>query len=121
MKKLVIVLIILLAASAAYADTINLGDFPVGAWIDSNYDAVWEFTSTNIRILSTSGAVLWDFRGKTIQNFSVSLDGAQPVISFSCPEAGRSYRFAKSLTNSNLTMQIERSGLAAYSVNMRSR
>jgi hypothetical protein len=121
MKKRIIVLIILLAASAAYADTINLGDFPVGSWVDSNYDAVWDFSSTNIRILSTSGAVLWDFAGKTIQNFSVSLDGTQPVISFSCPEAGRSYRFVKPLTNTNVNMQIERSGLETYSVTMRRR
>ena len=121
MKKLVIVLIILLAASAAYADQIALGDFPVGSWTDSNYDAVWEFTSSNIRILSPSGELLWTFAGKTIENFRVSLDGTSPVISFSCPEAGRSYRFVKPLTNTNVNLQIERSGLEPYSVTMRRR
>jgi hypothetical protein len=96
-----------------------LGTFPVGKWLDSNYDAVWDFSSDNIRILSTDGKVLYDFAGKTIQDFKVFLDGTQPGISFTCPDSGRSYRFLKPLTGSDVVMEINRSGKAKYSVTMK--
>jgi hypothetical protein len=118
MKKLIVVFILLLAAPMLFADTINLGNFPVGQWLDSNYDAVWDFSTGNIRILSTSGAVLWDFSTKTVNNFRVFLDGTNPGISFTCPEAGRSYRFVKPLTNNNVILEIDRDGQPKYSVTM---
>ena len=121
MKKLIAVLIVLLAVSALFADPIQLGTFPIGQWLDPNYNAVWDFSSNNIRILSPGGQVLWDFSTKTVQNFKVFLDGTQPGISFTCPEAGRSYRFLKPLTNTDVVMEIERSGKAKYSVNMKKR
>ena len=67
MKKLIVVLVILLAASALYADPIQLGNFPVGQWLDPNYNAVWDFSSGNIRILSPSGRVLYDFSPKQLK------------------------------------------------------
>jgi len=119
MKKLIVVLVVFLAATALYADNIQLGNFPVGQWLDSNYDAVWDFSSGNIRILGTDGKVLYDFAGKTIQNFKVFVDGTQPGISFTCPEAERSYRFLKPLTNTDVVMEIERTSLPKYSVTMK--
>ena len=119
MKKYVLVLVLLFAAAALFGQSINLGTFPVGRWLDHNYDAVWDFSSTNIRILSTSGAVLYDFAGRTIQNFRVTMDGIQPVISFSCPDAGRTYRFKANLPSTDVTMEIDRAGLPTYSVTMR--
>ena len=90
MKKIIIVLIFLFVATALFANPINLGNFPVGRWLDPNYDAIWDFSTNNIRILdSNSGAVLWDFSTKTINDFRVFMSGAQPGISFACPEAGR--------------------------------
>ena len=121
MKKLIVVLLVLFAAASLPADPIQLGTFPIGQWLDANYDAVWDFSSNNIRILSTDGRVLYDFAGKTIQNFRVFLDGTQPGISFTCPEAGRSYRFIKPLVNTDVIMEIERSGLPTYTVTMRRR
>ena len=118
MKKAIVVLIMLLAATALFADSINLGNFPVGQWLDPNYNAVWDFSTGNIRILNTNGAVLYDFSSKTIQNFKVFLDGVNPGISFTCPEAGRSYRFVKPLTDSTLLMEIDRTNLAKYKVTM---
>jgi hypothetical protein len=118
MKKLIVVFILLLAAPMLFADQINLGNFPVGQWLDPNYDAVWDFSTGNIRILSKSGAVLWDFSTKTVNNFRVFLDGTNPGISFTCPEAGRSYRFIKPLTNTNVTLEIDREGQPKYSVTM---
>jgi len=119
MKKIFAVLIVLLTAMTLSADPIQLGDFPVGQWLDANYNAVWDFASNNIRILSTDGKVLYDFSGKTIQDFKIFMEGTQPGISFSCPEAGRSYRFLKPLTNTNVVMEIDRSGKAKYSVTMK--
>ena len=123
MKKFIAVLVILLAATALFADPIQLGTFPIGQWIDPNYNAVWDFSSSNIRILDTNGKVLWDFSTKTVNNFKVFLDGIQPGISFTCPEAGRSYRFVIPATNTNallttVTMEITRNALPKYTVKM---
>jgi hypothetical protein len=119
MKKLIVVLAVFFAAVSLSADPIELGSFPMGQWLDANYDAVWEFSSNNIRILTPGGTVLYDFSTKTIQNFRVFVDGTQPGISFTCPEAGRSYRFVKPLTNTDVVMEIERSDEPAYTVTMR--
>ena len=119
MKKTIAVLVILFAASMLFADPIQLGTFPVGKWLDPNYNAVWDFSSNNIRILGLNGDVLYDFSGKTIQNFKVFVDGAQPGISFDCPESGRAYRFLKPLTNTDVVMEINRDGLPKYTVNMK--
>jgi len=118
MKKLIVFLVIFLTAVSLFAEPIHLGNFPVGQWLDANYNAIWDFSSNNIRILGINGAVLYDFSNKTIQDFKVFLDGTQPGISFTCPEAGRSYRFVKPLTNTNLIMEIRRIGLPLYSVTM---
>lgn len=120
MKKFVIVLVFMFAATALFANPIQLGSFPIGRWLDSNYDAIWEFSTNNIRILdSKSGVVLWDFSTKTIEGFRATISGTSPVILFSCPEAGRSYRFTISLSDGNVTMQIDRTGQPQYSVVMR--
>jgi hypothetical protein len=119
MKKIFAVLIILLTAVSLSADPIQLGNFPLGQWLDANYNAVWDFTSNNIRILSTDGRVLYDFSTKTIQDFKVILEGGQPGFSFTCPESGRSYKFLKPLLSSDVTMQIRRYGRSDYSVTMK--
>jgi hypothetical protein len=119
MKKLFVILIVFFTVMSLSADPIQLGNFPVGQWLDANYDAVWDFSSTNIRILSTGGAVLYDFSTKTVQDFRVFMDGTQPGISFTCPEAERSYRFVKPLTNTDVILQIERNDLPSYSVTMK--
>jgi hypothetical protein len=119
MKKLLMVLIVLLTAVSLSADPIQLGNFPVGQWLDANYNAVWDFSSNNIRILSTDGKVLYDFSGKTIQDFKVIMEGAQPGISFACPEAGRTYKFLKPLINSDVIMEIKRDANPTYSVTMK--
>ncbi|GAB1456088.1 MAG: hypothetical protein RBT62_08110 [Spirochaetia bacterium] len=118
MKKLVLVLSFLVVGMTVFAADINLGDFPVGSWIDANYDAVWEFTSNNIRILGTDGSVIWDFSEKTINDFKVSIKEGAPAISLSCPEAGRSYTFIKPLTNTTLKMEIARPDKDLYTVTM---
>jgi len=119
MKKIAMVLVLLLVTSTVFANPIQLGTFPIGRWLDPNWNAIWEFTSNNIRILSsTDGTVLYDFSSKTIRGFRVFLDGTQPGITFTCPEAGRTYRFIARLPSTNVVMEITREGLPNYSVTM---
>ncbi len=108
MKKILIISMVLIAVSVgAFAQGIELGEFPLGKWVDENYDAYWEFSSNNIRILDADGGVYYDFRGKTITNFkvSVALDGI--TLKFSCAESGRDYEFLKPPTNLDLEMTID--------------
>lgn len=121
MKRAVVCLFVLFVAVSLYANPIQMGNFPVGKWLDPNFKAVWDFSSNNIRILSTDGKVLYDFSDKTILNYRAFLEGSQPCISFSCLEAGRTYRFIKPLSNTDLIMEIKRSDLPNYSVEMRKR
>ncbi|MCL1813229.1 MAG: hypothetical protein FWG29_06875 [Treponema sp.] len=116
MKKLIVVLFVVLMAVSVSGQQIQLGNFPVGQWLDPNYNAIWEFSSNNIRILSPNGSVYHDFSNYTIQNFRVFMEGTAPGISFTCPDTGRSYRFIKPLTNNDLVMEIDREGRPSYSV-----
>ena len=120
MKKILVVLVILLAAGTLYANPISLGSFPVGKWLDFNYDAVWEFSSNNIRILDKNDKVLWDFSTLTIQEFRPFVIDTRPAFSFSCPETKRSYRFIiSSLINMEVILEIDREGMEKYIVQMR--
>lgn len=105
-------------ATTVFAGSINLGDFPIGNWKDANYDAIWEFSSGNIRITSPDGKVYCDFSQKTVNDFQVGASTEGPTISFSSPDTGRSYKFIKSLTGMDMTLEIERSGKPKYSVVM---
>jgi len=120
MKKLIIVLVLLLAATALFGQAIQLGGaFPSAKFLDAKNDAVWEFSANNIRILdSKTGDLAWDFAGKTIQDFRTAMDGRQAVVTFSCPEAGRSYSFKTALPATDLVMEITRSDLPKYTVTM---
>jgi len=121
MKKLIIVLVLLFAAAALFGQSIKIGAFPAGKWLDANYDAIWEFSANGIRILdSKTGDVAWDFAGKTIQGFDVNLEGRQIGIKFTCPDAGRSYSFkTPSNGEGDIVMDIERDGLPKYTVTMK--
>jgi len=118
MKKLIIALVLLLASTALFAQTrINLGTFPVGSWLDTNYNAVWEFSSNNI-VIKVNGAVVWDFSQQGIQNFNVGTQGTNPSVTFGCSAAGRTYRLTTRLPGSGLTLTIDRQGEPQYTVNM---
>jgi hypothetical protein len=122
MKRIALVIfIILVAFSPVFAQGINLGNFPLGTWLDANYDAVWEFSSGNIRILAPDGAVYFDFSAEGIQDFKVGAGSDGPFITFSCAAAGRSYKLTKPLLKSEMTLEIERAGLPSYSVVMAKR
>ncbi|WP_461255963.1 hypothetical protein [Treponema sp. R80B11-R83G3] len=120
MKKLIIVLVLLFAAAALFGQAVQIGSFPPGKWLDSNYDAIWEFSATNIRILdSKTGDELYSFSNKTIQNFQVTPDGRQTGMTFACPDAGRTYSFKAAGTNGDVVMEIDRDGKPKYTVTMK--
>ena len=117
MKKLIVVLVLLLAASTVtvFAQSID------GKWLDSNWDAVWEIsasiTGVNVRLLGTNGNLIYNFSGM-MQDREFSNEGLNAVLSFKCDDVGRSYRFVTNLPGSNLTMVIKRPNEPDYTVNM---
>ena len=120
MKKLIIVLVLLLAATALFGQSIKASAFQPGKWLDANYDAIWEFSASTVRILdSKTGDVAWDFAGKTIQDFNASSEGRSTIITFSCPDAGRTYSFKIGSADADIVMVIKRDGLKDYTVTMK--
>lgn len=108
----------LMALSAGLsAQSIDLGDFPIGEWLDENYEAVWEFRSDNIRILDKEGGVYYDFRGKT-QDFKVSPSTSGLKLSFRCEDTGKNYEFIKGLTNLDLKLVIDKDNGVHYETDM---
>ena len=107
MKKLLVVLAFLLAASVyVTAESIDLGKFPKGKWLDANWNAVWEFGADNVRLLDTAGNVVFDFKDK-ITDFKVDIGVSEANVSFACKETGRKYVFTKGITNLDLVMTID--------------
>ena len=120
MKKLIIVLVLLLAATALFAQKIDLGDFPSGKWLDPNYDAIWEISTNNIRILdSKTGDLLWDFSTKTINGLKPINVSRHAGLTFVCPEAERTYKISENLPDTDLTLVIDRDDKPTYTVKMK--
>ena len=121
-KRIALILVLaLIALVPVAAQAINLGNFPLGSFVDPNYDAVWEFTSGNIRILDMNGTVIFDFGQNTIRDFRVGLDGLNPLVSFSCDESQRTYRFVKPLNRNVVIMTINAPWNPNYQVEMPAR
>ncbi|MBP3710503.1 MAG: hypothetical protein J6I73_08915 [Treponema sp.] len=98
------------------ATEINLGDFPVGTWHDDTWNADWEFSSRNIRLLQ-NGALVYNFSGK-VKNFKVNAGTAGVTISFDCDETKRSYQFNKGISlSTDITMTIDRHDTPASAPN----
>jgi hypothetical protein len=120
MKKLIIVLVLLLAATALFAQKFDLGNFPAGKWLDPNYDAIWELSATNIKILdSKTGDLYCDFSTKTINGFKPGLEGRQLTFTFSCPETERTYTLKSNVPDTDVTLVIDREDKPTYTVKMK--
>ena len=121
MKKKILVLCLLTAAVfTVSAGDFNPGEFVIGKWIDSNYDAVWEFTGDNIRILTLDESdVYYDFKDKTIEDFTIGVKDKMPSLSFFCRETGKEYTFKKPLTGKDLVLEIIPPSKNFYSVKMK--
>ena len=135
MKKILAVLVVLAVSGAVFAQ-INVPSAPsvpsvrfslppginAGSWVDTNYNATWEITSDNIRILYANGTVAFDFRGN-IENFKPII-AAQPGFSFSSKVAGRDYTLTikPSLTNPtapDITLKIVRPNEKDYTTELK--
>ncbi|HRY71901.1 MAG TPA: hypothetical protein P5165_01640 [Spirochaetia bacterium] len=122
MKKfLVLALLALACAGLVAAEGLNLGAFPLGSWLDANYDAVWEFTSGNVRIVSPSGELYYDFGKATVEGLKVGAGAEGATLSFSCKETGKFYKFTKPLTSSALILEIDPPWKVHYKVEMAKR
>jgi len=120
MKKWTIVLVLLVLSTALVtAQGMDFSKFPVGKWLDPNYDAVWEATGNGLRILSPDGNVYFDFKGKTISDFSVGTRDGSPSISFYCKETGKTYYFTSPMTSKDVVLEIDRPNHPHYKVTMK--
>jgi len=126
MKKLIIVLVLLLAATALFGQAIKLGTFPSAKWLDAppkgeyDYQAVWEFSPNNIKVSDVKTGETFDFSANTVKDFKVTDEGGvQTGISFSCVETGKSYFFKTNLPNTDITMEITRSDGTKYNATMK--
>lgn len=119
MKRVLFALaLVLILAGPLAANDINLGNFPLGSWLDQRYQAVWEFSSGNIRILNTAGELQYDFGAEGIENFRVGAEGSGVFISFASQATGKTYKLIKPLTNTAVILEIERPGHGLYRVEM---
>ncbi len=118
MKKIVLCLfLVVLGLSAVGAQEINLGSFPLGEWLDENYDAYWVFDSDNISI-KQDGAVVYDFKG-LVSDFKVAPGMGEVKISFRCDDAGRSYEFVNKIGTTDITMMFDKDNGLDYEVMMK--
>jgi hypothetical protein len=127
MKKLIIVLVLLLAAAALFGQAIKLGgNFPSAKYLDApkggefDYEAVWEFSADNIKVTDVKTGEVFDFSKYKVNDFQTAMDGRQIVVTFSCPDAqNRSYTIKTTLPGTDLILEIERPDLPKYSVTMK--
>lgn len=119
MKKMILILLLaMMAVSFVSADEINLGKFPLGEWLDTNYDATWVFDSDNIMI-KQDGAVVFDFMDK-ITDFDMKATMAGEVeMKFRCDDAGRDYTLSNKLGSTDITLMFKRDDGEDYSVMMK--
>jgi len=118
MKKLVLVLVLLLASAALFAQTVDLSALPTGRWLDHNFDAIWEFGASGIKLSTPTDGDIFTFTTGNIQNLRAVRSGVSAGIGFSCNATGRTYSFIPNLADGSMTMSIERDGLPNYQVVM---
>ncbi len=136
-KNLFVVLIAAILATGAFAqnavkDALDQADaqineaaeqFPKGTWIDSNWDAAWEFGINNTIILkdSKTGEVIYNFAKDKRSNYKINVTDAGLVISFRCNETQRNYKFTKPVNlSTDIILEIDADFLNEhYKVNMK--
>ena len=87
----------------------TLSEFPVGKWLDANWDGLWVLNADrSIKLYdSRNGDLIYDFEGKT-KNFKFEPAGKGIKISFRCDETQRFYIFEKALEGTDMELDIDR-------------
>lgn len=102
----------------AAINEVKAGTFPLGEWLDHNYDALWVFQNGNI-MLKQNGALVYDFKGE-MDDFKAGTDGSgQGQISFRCDGTMRNYIFSMTTDSSDMTMKIKKDSGINYEVVMK--
>ena len=105
MKKFLAILFVLAVCVTGVfaADT----EFPTGTWIDENWDAKWVFAKDKVELYDVNGALVYTFTKDTTKDFKLVPSTEGLVLSFSCPETERAYKFIKPITlSTDLEMVI---------------
>lgn len=107
MKRIYCAFVLVIIGTLVTAQSVDLGQFPKGKWIDNNWNAVWEFGANSIKLYDIAGNLLFDF-DKKVENLKVNVTLTKAQVSFYCKETERSYTFSKDLKDLNLDMEIKR-------------
>ncbi len=117
MKRIVLALLVAAIVIPA-ASALDLGEFPLGSWFDPNWNAIWEFSSGNIRILLADGTVKADFDVLTVQNWKIGAGADGPFVEFDCEATGKHYKISKPLLKADVVLEIKRPSEPDYRVEM---
>jgi len=116
MKKLVLLAVFLLAATAVFAQA-DLSSLPSGAWVDANWNATWTFGATGIVLSTPADGTIYTFTTRNIRDLKAVGSGLSVGVAFSCDGTGRTYTFLPR-TDGTMVMQIDRAGQTKYEVTM---
>lgn len=106
MKKFLAILFVLAVCVTGVfaADT----EFPTGTWIDENWDAKWVFAKDKVELFDGKGDLVYTFTKDNTVDFKLTPSKEGLVLSFSCAETERAYKFIKPITlSTDLEMEID--------------
>ena len=106
MKKLLAILFILaICVTGVFAEDT---EFPTGTWIDENWDAKWVFAKDKVELFDAKGDLVYTFTKDNTVDFKLTPSAKGLVLSFSCAETERAYKFTKPVSlSTDLEMEID--------------
>lgn len=83
--------------------------FPVGKWLDANWDALWViYEDQSVKLFdSKSGDLIYDFKDGA-KDIKLEKEGLGLKLSFRCDDTQRFYAFTKELEGTDLKLDIDR-------------
>lgn len=120
MKKLVLVLVLLMAVGAVqlFAQDV-MASLPTGSWIDTNYNGTWTFAATGITIRCNTTGATYTFNTGNVQELAAARSGLSAGITFRSQARGKTYTFFPNLTDNTMRLLIDRPNEEQYVVTMR--
>lgn len=104
MKKFLAILFVLaICVTGVFA----ADEFPTGTWIDENWDAKWVFAGDKVELYDENDDLVYTFTYDNTTDFKLVPTTEGLVLSFTCAETNRSYKFIKPITlSADLEMVI---------------